>query len=436
MVDAARRLDPADVEAQIFLEEREDVRARAVGTEPGRLVRTRQTGVTVRCTLPQRRAVHRHDPSREDLAALAETTSPRRASLDASETGERPTTGGGGRFDAALSACRRVVEVAGSHALAGESIEARALFVGLDQTVRIARPDRPLAKDRRTGYRLRLDVVVRARGGVGTASGDLVVGPGGPVDLLEFPATVVLRARERIRPDAPPMGTMPAVFAPGVGGILVHELVGHALEADTVLRGGSLLAAHSGRVASEGVRVLDDPRRGRVAWRIDDEGEAARPTPLIEAGHVVGRIHDLETAITCGETPTGHGRCAGFQEEVLPRLGCTFLAPGRDRPADLVADVGRGIYVRRLEAASVRPDVGLATFVVSDADLIERGRIVAPLRPFVMGVASLRALAALDGIGDDLEFDRCIGSCLREGQPMVTTVGAPTFRIGLIRVTS
>ena len=110
------------------------------------------------------------------------------------------------------------------------------------------------------------------------------------------------------------------------------------------------------------------------------------------------------------------------------------MAAGSARPEDVIADVRSGVHIRRMEAAVVRPEMGEASFVVSDSDQIRDGRLAGALRPFVMTLSTLRALEALDGIADDLAFDTCIGACLRDGQPMATTVGAPTFRIGLVRV--
>ena len=87
-----------------------------------------------------------------------------------------------------------------------------------------------------------------------------------------------------------PSGERPIVFGPGVGGILLHELVGHALEADTVLGRASWLAGDGAEAveATEELLVVDDPRRGRVAWRFDDQGLLARATPLLRGGRVVG----------------------------------------------------------------------------------------------------------------------------------------------------
>jgi predicted Zn-dependent protease len=212
----------------------------------------------------------------------------------------------------------------------------------------------------------------------------------------------------------------------------VHELLGHALEADAIARGTSKLARAASPIAGAGVTVLDDPRRARVAWRIDDEGSEARPTALVQGGRVVGALACWRWPGAAG-TSTGHGRRASFAEPALPRMGATFLTPGPLHAEEVMEGIGQGIYIRRLAAAWTDPSEGTASFHVTDADAIVEGRLGAPLEPFLL-LARVEDLASLDRIADDLVFDRCMGVCVREGQALASTVGAPTFRLGLTTV--
>ncbi|MDX1390108.1 MAG: TldD/PmbA family protein, partial [Acidobacteriota bacterium] len=225
-------------------------------------------------------------------------------------------------------------------------------------------------------------------------------------------------------------GQTSVVFAPGTGGILIHELVGHGLEADIVLRRSSSLAAGSA-TGSDEVTVVDDPRRGRAAWRWDDEGVESRAVSLVERGRVVAYLSDLATAGRAGIAASGHGRRSSYRERVLPRMGCTFLVPGSRSPEEIVRETSRGVLVRRMESASVDPLAGRAVFRVTDADLLDQGRPGSALYPFLLEIDLDRGISSLDRVGNDLEFDRCIGSCLRDGQPLSTSVGAPTCRIGV-----
>ena len=215
---------------------------------------------------------------------------------------------------------------------------------------------------------------------------------------------------------------MPVVFAPGVAGIVLHELVGHALEDDAIARGASWLLPASGDVAARALRVVDDPRRGRVPWKLDDTGEPVVPISLLEEGRVVQ---------TLGR---GRMRRASFPDPLLPRMGCTFVAAGSATADEALDGVVTGLYVRRLEAASVDTRSGRATFRVVDADLVRDGSIAKPVLPCLLSISGAQALRAFDCIADDVEFDTCLGTCFKGGQPLAVSVGAPTCRLGMARV--
>ncbi len=314
--------------------------------------------------------------------------------------------------------------------LPAAAVEAR--WVGFSQVVRITRAGQPVLKDLRRSGRIRLEV--RSEQGTTVAVEEAVV----PVDL-EGGRTLLERLTQAVseRFDARcsattlPSGEYPVVFGPGVGGVLIHELVGHALEADAVLDGGSWLARADGRVAPAELTVIDDPRRGRAAWRLDDEGEPARPVALLREGRVTGWLHDRASSLESGQPATGHGRRGSYRDPIRPRMGCTFVAAGRHHPEEVLEGMPDGIYVRRLEAASTDPRSGRAVFRVTDADRIRHGRLAGPLAAHLIAVDAAPALRAIERIADDVAFDRCIGSCLRAGQPLAVSVGGPTFRLAL-----
>lgn len=263
---------------------------------------------------------------------------------------------------------------------------------------------------------------------------DLVLKPEGGEPSGDLGERVRERARERsvAVPIDPARDGAPLVLAAGLGGVVVHELIGHALEGDVAEKGCRLDGA-SGSVASDLLRVVDDPSLARAAWAVDDEGVAPRAVTLLEGGRVVGRLLDRAAARGAGSASTGHGRRGSYLDRILPRMGCTFIDRGPSHPMEIVRETRRGIFVRRLVAAHADPLVGRATFIVTDSDRIEAGRITCPLRPFVVELEVIDALSSIDRIGDDLVFDTCVGSCVRAGQPLAVSVGAPTVRIGLIR---
>jgi len=184
------------------------------------------------------------------------------------------------------------------------------------------------------------------------------------------------------------------------------------------------------------ITVIDDPRRGRGSWSIDDEGVTTGETLLIDRGRKVGALLDRSSASALGASSTGHGRRSSYLEAVLPRMGCTFIAAGADASEDVLRATSSGVFIRRLAGGHTDPISGRASFVVSDADRIVGGRLAEPLDAFVMEINGAESWESIDRVAHDLTFDTCIGSCLRDGQPMAVSVGAPTIRIGVVRVRS
>ena len=145
---------------------------------------------------------------------------------------------------------------------------------------------------------------------------------------------------------------------------------------------------------------------------------------------------DRGSASTLGKLSTGHGRRTSYLETVLPRMGCTFIEAGDDDPSEVLRGTRTGVYIRRLTAGHTDRISGRASFLVTDADRIVDGRLAEPLDVFVLELDGRESWKTIDRIGHDLAFDSCIGSCVRDGQPLAVSVGAPTIRIGVTRVHS
>ena len=254
------------------------------------------------------------------------------------------------------------------------------------------------------------------------SAGDLDLGPAFERSLLKLRDS-----------SAPSLGRTNAVLAPGAGGVVIHELVGHALEGDAALDRPSWLH-HVPQPKHRPLTVVDDPRRGRGAWRVDDEGVLAAATLLVAEGRAVDLMLDRTSATMRGRSSNGHGRRASYLDPVRPRMGCTWIEAGPDSAGEAVRDTSSGVFIRRLSAGHTDPLTGRASFVVSDADLIERGVATRPLEPFVLELNGPDAWASIDRVADDLTFDSCIGSCVRDGQPLAVSVGAPTMRIGVATI--
>jgi predicted Zn-dependent protease len=427
----------------LFLEERKDLVIEAHSRQGIRRIDQWSTrGLAVQGPFDNSPTLWVADPGPEDAQRLAraavDPSSGDRTIAERRRSDQEPS--GGETRTLELSAASRRIEALVSEAERMHAgIEARATWVGFEQRIRVARAHHAPIQDIRACQRIRLELRRVALTGEVSATGDALVevDPRREIEDLGWLAqAVVRRLDERRYARRAPTGPQRIVFAPGVGGILIHELVGHALEGDIAAGGASWLTGprREERCGTVELTVLDDPRRGRASWRFDDEGTAVRPVPLIREGRVTACLHDLRSAAHAGKSPTGHGRRSSYRDPVRPRMGCTFVAAGRFHPDEVMEDVSEGIYVRRMESASTDTATGRAVFKVTDADRIFRGRLSAPIKSHLLAVDARAALSSLERVSFDVAFDTCIGSCLRDGQPISTSVGGPTFRIGLSSV--
>ena len=311
-----------------------------------------------------------------------------------------------------------------------------AKVIAFHQEVWVGSPGRGVRHDVRRGCRVELRVQI-GKGRTAHAVEEWVLRSDRSPPVTERFVRALDRAETRASISSPPKpGSTMVVCAPGVAGVIAHELIGHALEGDTVARGLTWTRAAEFSAAAAPVTVIDDPRRGRGAWMIDDEGVAARETILIDRGRLVGALLDRSSAEALGKVSTGHGRRSSYLEAVRPRMGCTFIESGSDDPAEVLRGTRAGVFIRRMTAGHTDPRSGRASFVVSDADRIVDGRLAEPLDIFVLELEGLDSWRSIDRVAHDLTFDPCIGSCVRDGQPLAVSVGAPTIRIGVARVHS
>ena len=398
--DAARRLpDGDDPRAHVFLEERRDARIvfDSEGRHDRRVTRTRGLAVA------GRRSMHVTDPALDEISDLVAGGVPGRSA-----------GGWNGAEDDEAPLLALPVPQASAQPFAWT-----ARIVEFDQKVWVGTRG-GVVRDRRRGRRLsvragglEIEQVLDPNQGTLPAPWDSVVLPPAPT-------------------AAPPGGAFTAIFAPGVAGVIAHELFGHALEGDVVLQAPTWVQRVT-RTARVPLNVIDDPTRGRASWRVDDEGTPSRAVLLIDQGTPSGLLLDRVSGARLNRSSTGHGRRSSYLEPIRPRMGCTIIENGGDDPAAILRGTSSGVYVRRLTAGHVDPVEGRATFVVSDAALIDRGVIGDRLIPFVITLNGPDVWDTIDAVGNDGALDSCVGSCVRDGQPLAVSVGAPTIRIGLVR---
>lgn len=229
-----------------------------------------------------------------------------------------------------------------------------------------------------------------------------------------------------------PAGEMPIVLAPGHSGVLIHEAVGHLLEADFNRKRTSIFWNKMGKkVGSPLVTIYDDPTipSYRGSYAVDDEGTAPRPTLLIEKGVVRGLLQDrLSSRLMRGTAPTGHGRRQDYGHWPIPRMANTYIEAGQDAPEDILRSVGKGFYVASLSGGQVE-DSGKFTFSVSLGYLIECGKLGAPVRQATLIGTNIDVLNKIDRVGCDLAFGLQTGTCSKDGQDVPVADGCPTLRI-------
>lgn len=243
-------------------------------------------------------------------------------------------------------------------------------------------------------------------------------------------ALLLLEAKEA------PAGEMPVVLGPGHSGVLVHEAVGHLLEADFNRKKTSIFWDKMGkRAGSSIVSIYDDPTipSFRGSYNIDDEGTPPGKTLLIDKGVVAALLQDKLSALLMKANLTGHGRRQDFTCIPVPRMSNTYIDRGEYVPEEIIRSVGKGLYCRRFEGGQVE-DSGKFTFSVSSGFLIEDGRLTAPVKQATLIGTNIDILQKIEMVGSDLEFGFQTGTCSKDGQDVPVTDGCPTLKISLMTV--
>lgn len=252
-----------------------------------------------------------------------------------------------------------------------------------------------------------------------------------PADFSRLADRAARRALAKLEAPPAPLGEMAVVIASEAGGTLIHEAVGHSLEADAVLEGSSPHYAHKvGRVvAHEKVSVWDDPTRPgqRGSFRFDDEGTPAEPTVLIENGVLRTYLYDRRSAQRGHCLSNGHGRRESFSHVPIPRMSNTFIAPGPDDPQLILRELKKGIYVTRMGGGQVNTATGDFVFEVEEGFWVENGKIRHPIRGANLLGNGPDVLRSIDRVGWDLGWS--VGTCGKEGQGVPVSDGLPTLRI-------
>jgi len=321
--------------------------------------------------------------------------------------------------------------------------QVQAVYADNLRHVLVATSEGRLTVDRQPLARLSVSALARQPGGPPQRGHS---GGGGRMELDYFlhQKTPEHFAREAAREavamldavDAP-AGEMTVVLGPGWPGILLHEAVGHGLEADFNRKGVSAFSGRMGqKVASELCTVVDDGTIGsrRGSLNVDDEGQPTRRNVLIENGVLRAYLQDKLSSRLLSAEATGSGRRESYAHIPLPRMTNTFMLAGESDPGDIVRSVPKGLYCANFGGGQVDITSGNFVFSASESYLIEDGKLTRPVRNASLIGNGPEALKYVSMVGNDLRLDEGIGTCGKDGQSVPVGVGIPTIKIDKMTV--
>jgi TldD protein len=237
--------------------------------------------------------------------------------------------------------------------------------------------------------------------------------------------------------EQPPAGEMPVVMAAGAAGILLHEAIGHGMEADFNRKNVSIYSDKLGKpVAKPFVNIVDEGTQeaARGALNVDDEGNPFGRTMLVEKGKLTSYLHDSISAKHYGVKPTGNGRRQGYEHVPMPRMRSTYMLPGPHKRDEIIASVERGIYCDLFSNGQVNIGAGDFTFYVKNGYMIEGGKLTRPIKDVNIIGNGPKVLELIDMVADDLKIDEGGWTCGKDGQSVPVSQGIPTVRVSSITV--
>lgn len=301
--------------------------------------------------------------------------------------------------------------------------------------IRVLTSDGDQTEEWRTTITFSISVVAEKDGLLQTAY-EAFSGTGGfelfeKYNVEKLAKLVAKRALDRLNAPPAPAGEMPVIIAAEAGGTLIHEAIGHPLEADAVQKDVSPVYKNAvGKVVgNEKVNVLEDPtmpgQRGFYAF--DDEGVPAQRAVLVDHGVLKTYIYDRQTAMKDGLPSNGHGRRESFRHRPIPRMANTFVAPGPDDPQMILRSIPNGLLVTRMGGGQVEPATGDFVFEVEEGFLIKDGQVGSLIRSANLLGNGPDVLKAIDLVGSDMGWS--VGTCGKDGQGAPVSDGLPTLRI-------
>ncbi len=240
------------------------------------------------------------------------------------------------------------------------------------------------------------------------------------------------RALTNLKARSMKAGKMPIVLAAGWPAVLIHEAVGHGLEGDAIRKGTSMFKDSMGKqVASSLCTIVDDGTiENRLGSRgFDSEGTPTNANVLIKDGILCGFMYDKLNAKLMGQKSTGNGRRSTYSCLPIPRMTNTYLEPRDDNPLDIIRSLKKGVYAVNFSGGQVDTASGNFTFTANEAYYIENGEIKYPVKGITLIGNGEETLKNVTRVGNNLKFDKGIGSCGKCGQNVPVGIGQPTIRV-------
>ena len=326
-----------------------------------------------------------------------------------------------------------------ARAESGSITQVTSSYADSRRRILVANSDGVLATDDQVRTRFAVSCVASADTGLQTGS----EAPGRTIGFEffdehppeEIARIAAARAVSKLEARPAPSGKLPVVLRRGAGGVLFHEACGHGLEADLVSRDASVFAGKVGeRVAGRGVTLVDDGAFARDwgACAIDDEGAPAQRNVLIDDGILTDYMWDLLRARREGRASSGNGRRETYQHLPMVRMTNTYITEGTEDPDEIIRQTPYGLYCVALGGGQVNTATGDFVFGITEAYMIEDGRITYPVRAAQLIGNGPDALRAVDAVGND--FDTWTGMCGKDGQSVPVSSGQPTLRVAELTV--
>jgi len=307
------------------------------------------------------------------------------------------------------------------------------------QFIALANSEGLIAYDERP--QLRLTVVATAEDNKIRNTGTFNAGGRYGADFFKTqikPAEIGKKASEEalilLTAKNPPPGEQVVVLSKDQSGVMIHEAVGHPLEADSNWKKASIMWDKlNQQVANPIVTIYDDATISnyRGSLNIDDEGTPTESVPLIEKGKLVGYLNDRLGARILGHKPNGHGRRESYRNMPIPRMNNTILAKGDHPPEEIISSVKKGFYAVTYQGGMVN-DTGKFTFSVNLGYMIEDGKLSYPVKNATLIGTNLQILKEVSMVGNDMGF--FLGTCGKDGQSVPVTCGTPTLKIDKMTV--